>query len=569
MRARQGRAEAHEEPLTIRVTATLGRNGGSRGPSPWAPAGKALDLCALRAQSPAGQGLIAATPVVLRMQGCAPRATGGTPPSAKLPRPPPTVPTRSRSTSPTRPRSTAITAGAGHSETAARARRRHAGGSFSGSLTVTTSVGSNDARPHSSTRRRPLRVRRRTSRRRPRPAGPLLVTFTDNSTPGSSAITSWSWDFGDGQSSTQQNPTHTYTRGSQDQKFFDVKLTVTSAAGNDTKTSVAHVEVYNPIIIDAPTELLGGVSTTYNVNNTQTPLTATADPVALLRAFRPVLDSAVITMWEGNRTDIDNCSSGVLVAEPGTPQFRDWLTYIPHRTGEDNRYLENNYSAVLAPSPADTWPGSLGSATQLRNMRTLLQAGVTTKTGGSARWHSCEELTPFLSEWFSSHKYSYNQPIQQLARIRKYRFYRPISDGFFPLGEQTGTVQRTATNSRGVSNTKSFEFSASISASVTSETPGMNATLETTLTSTYGFTTTVYAEASVGVTVTSPAPKQNYNLQWGLWEEVEVYQIEGPTAGLLWSDPSYAVNNPSSQLVLVNPTATVVQSAVWIRKPGT
>jgi PKD repeat protein len=444
-----------------------------------------------------------------------------------------------------------------------------AAGSFSVSLTVTTSVGSNARSAFVNPTAPTAAPSANFTSTAQTGTDPLLVTFTDNSTPGSSAITSWSWDFGDGQSSTQQNPTHTYTRGSQDQKFFDVKLTVTTTVGSDTKTSVAHVEVYKPIIIDAPTELLGGVSTTYNVNNTQTPLTATADPAALLREFRPVLDSAVITMWEGNRTDIDNCSSGVLVAEPGTPQFRDWLTYIPHRTGEDNRYLENNYSAVLAPRPADTWPGSLGSPTQFKNMRTLLQAGVTTKTGGSARWHSCEELTPFLSEWFSSHKYSYNQPIQQLARIRKYRFYRPISDGFFPLGEQTGTVQRTATNTRGVSNTKSFEFSASISASVTSESPGMNATLETTLTSTYGFTTTVYAEAAVGVTVTSPAPKQNYNLQWGLWEEVEVYRIEGPTAGLLWSDPNYAVNNPNSQLVLVNPTATVVQSAVWIRKPGT
>ena len=40
---------------------------------------------------------------------------------------------------------------------------------------------------------------------------PLPVNFTDMSTPGSGTIKSWLWDFGDGNTSTQQNPTHTYT----------------------------------------------------------------------------------------------------------------------------------------------------------------------------------------------------------------------------------------------------------------------------------------------------------------------------------------------------------------------
>src|SRR6185437_4188887 len=39
---------------------------------------------------------------------------------------------------------------------------------------------------------------------------PLPVTFTDLSTPGSGTLTSWLWDFGDGNTSTDQNPSHTY-----------------------------------------------------------------------------------------------------------------------------------------------------------------------------------------------------------------------------------------------------------------------------------------------------------------------------------------------------------------------
>lgn len=452
-----------------------------------------------------------------------------------------------------------------------------AAGSFNVSLAVTTSVGSNSRAAFVNPTAPPVAPTANFTSTTQTGTDPLVVTFTDTSVPGSSAITSWVWDFGDGTSGTQQNPVHTYSRGALDQKFFEVKLTVTTTAGSNTKTSTNHVEVYNAIIIDAPAQLLGGVSTVYNTPNTVTSLTATADPIRTLREFRPVLDSAVVTMWEGSYADNDCYTGANWVAKPATQgtgaldngtHFRGWLRYIPHRTGESTRWLER-YTAQLSPAPGDTWPGSNGSATNFANMRTLLQVSASTATGSTGRWVSCEEMKPLFSNYYTIYKISTNQPVQQLARIRKYRYYRPIPDGFFPLGEQTGTVQRTATNTRGVSNTKSFEFSASISASVTSETPGMNATLESTLTSTYGFSTTVHVEQSVGVTYNSPDPKQNYELQWALWEEVEVYRIEGLTPGVLWSDPNYAVRLPSTQLELVNQTATVVQSAVWVRKPGT
>lgn len=39
---------------------------------------------------------------------------------------------------------------------------------------------------------------------------PFLVSFQDLSPPGDAPISSWTWDFGDGQSATVQNPTHQY-----------------------------------------------------------------------------------------------------------------------------------------------------------------------------------------------------------------------------------------------------------------------------------------------------------------------------------------------------------------------
>jgi PKD repeat protein len=58
---------------------------------------------------------------------------------------------------------------------------------------------------------------------------PLTVNFADQS---AGQISSWSWDFGDSSSSTEQNPSHTYT----DSGTYTVSLTVTGPLGSDIET---------------------------------------------------------------------------------------------------------------------------------------------------------------------------------------------------------------------------------------------------------------------------------------------------------------------------------------------
>jgi len=65
---------------------------------------------------------------------------------------------------------------------------------------------------------------------------PLTVNFTDQST---GDITTWSWDFGDGSTSTEQNPSHTYT----DSGTYTVSLTVTGPEGADTETKADYITV--------------------------------------------------------------------------------------------------------------------------------------------------------------------------------------------------------------------------------------------------------------------------------------------------------------------------------------
>jgi uncharacterized repeat protein (TIGR01451 family) len=62
------------------------------------------------------------------------------------------------------------------------------------------------------------------------------VQFTDEST---GSITSWLWNFGDGNTSSNQSPAHTYTTPGN----YSVVLTVTGSGGSDTMTKTNYITV--------------------------------------------------------------------------------------------------------------------------------------------------------------------------------------------------------------------------------------------------------------------------------------------------------------------------------------
>lgn len=73
---------------------------------------------------------------------------------------------------------------------------------------------------------------------------PLSVVFSDKSIPGSGSITNWSWDFGDGSVSTEENPIHTYTG----QGSYSVTLKVTNSFGcTRTYTHEQFINVYGGV----------------------------------------------------------------------------------------------------------------------------------------------------------------------------------------------------------------------------------------------------------------------------------------------------------------------------------
>ncbi len=75
---------------------------------------------------------------------------------------------------------------------------------------------------------------------------PLTVQFTDTS---ENSPTSWLWSFGDGVSSTLQNPSHTYSESGT----YTVKLTAANGGGSNTVTRSGYITVTEATITTLPT----------------------------------------------------------------------------------------------------------------------------------------------------------------------------------------------------------------------------------------------------------------------------------------------------------------------------
>ena len=73
---------------------------------------------------------------------------------------------------------------------------------------------------------------------------PANVQFTDQSSPGQGSITAWLWNFGDGSTSTVQNPFHVYTQTG----YYNVGLEVTNSGGcSNNITDYRYIRVVNGV----------------------------------------------------------------------------------------------------------------------------------------------------------------------------------------------------------------------------------------------------------------------------------------------------------------------------------
>ncbi len=157
-----------------------------------------------------------------------------------------------------------------------------------------------------------------------RGGAPLTVRFTDLS---GGSPNQWRWDFGDGRSSIQQNPTHTYTHPGT----FRVQLTAsgTNVAGSLTRTGYI-------VVRDQPTAAFDAGKTFGNA-----PLT--------IRFSDRSIGGPEEWRWEfGDGSGSSERHPSHTYTEEGTYSV---LLTIKNSDGSD-WHLEENYITVLKPTPA-------------------------------------------------------------------------------------------------------------------------------------------------------------------------------------------------------------------------
>ena len=188
------------------------------------------------------------------------------------------------------------------------------------------------------------------------------VSFTDMSTPGGSAISTWAWNFGDGGTSSSQNPSYLFANGGN----FIVTLIVTDGGGDkDTITHTIYVlkaqAIQNVVRICSP-------------QNTTT--IAAIDPnISGVAGVWFTASSAVIASPGNDTTSVSNLNTGSYiffwVVSDGVCSDADQVTVIVDQpvtvnAGPDQQICSTPGTATMAgssPSPGTGLWSTSSSAT--------------------------------------------------------------------------------------------------------------------------------------------------------------------------------------------------------------
>lgn len=132
-----------------------------------------------------------------------------------------------------------------------------------------------------------------------------VVSFIDNST---GSPTSWFWDFGDGSTSTKQNPTHVYGAIGG----YTVNLTVANENGTDSKLATIKVVKTNPYAY-----VTNYNSNTVSVIDTTTNKVTATLPVGLCPwgvAVSPDGTRVYVTNWNSNTVSVIDTTTNTVIA---------------------------------------------------------------------------------------------------------------------------------------------------------------------------------------------------------------------------------------------------------------
>jgi PKD repeat protein len=190
---------------------------------------------------------------------------------------------------------------------------------------------------------------------------PLSVNFSDQSAGG---IESWSWDFGDGAISIEQNPLHTYLEA----RSYEVRLIVSGPDGCDAETMTDFIVVHPETIgVD---EMETGRFESSGKGKLQTQTFVTTDTFVrgdevIIRAYLEDLGTGVPVAGATAEITISDSENTILISNPsnddGVAEVT-WKTLAPKKKGKQSGTggtMPGIYEATVTniSAPDHTWDG--------------------------------------------------------------------------------------------------------------------------------------------------------------------------------------------------------------------
>jgi PKD repeat protein len=181
---------------------------------------------------------------------------------------------------------------------------------------------------------------------------PYTMKCIDNSiTDPNQSIVSWKWDFGDGGSSTDRNPEHTYS----DVSRYDVRLTVTTFCGSQySSTSLNSINIYCSVPVPGFTAnvtegyaplAVGLNDTSVRTREDTTIWTYWFDDYHFSNEKNPVFVYTAPGIYRVNQTVSKNCIQ--LGSSSNPPAIRQIKVYPPNTGGPVN-------GTTITPTPRRT-----------------------------------------------------------------------------------------------------------------------------------------------------------------------------------------------------------------------
>jgi 3-phytase len=199
---------------------------------------------------------------------------------------------------------------------------------------------------------------------------PRTVNFNDLS---SGPVTSWLWNFGDGNTSTAQNPAHEYAAPGN----YAVTLTVSSAACSDGETKTGYVVVSAvPVAAFVGAPVSGNAPLTVNFTDQ-----STGNPTSWSWSF-----------GDGKASTLQNPSHQYTT--PGTYKVKLSVT---NACGNDSE-SKSDYVTVINCVPSNIALGKSASASSLRS--SSYPPGKAVDGNTSTKWQS--KKNPGVPQWFEA-----------------------------------------------------------------------------------------------------------------------------------------------------------------------